>query len=348
MDGSDTLGLKGGVRGAQMFRRRVDTLLDILDNARQDKRFTRLPPSTFQGIDATGYFNLHDDEMLIDRSGLGDDGKPRRWPIETSMIMESLRSEDPREQWPEGALQIHRARSVEPRDVRGKCKVISKFILRLDALIVHPDEDDVYRYRGGSFYYGLVGRHWVDVSTKDSAWTGVIGHSPRVPFGARALEGDERCNIFVSYADNNHYRWFVEIGRRDGFSFKFATIPEKAAAIFRLREIPDGEKRRRALRNWVTSHWRSDYRDPEMEVYVRQHLRGAEEFEWDGYFCRVIPSNYDLELNTKLAEERQEMGAQGRRAKFVMPDKPRIRVPALIRHIEERPWPSPEKTSTAS
>jgi len=329
------VGIKGGARGAQMFRRRVDQLLELLDGARQDKQFTRVPPRTFQGIDCTQYFGFHDDEALVDVDGLDDKGMPQHWPFDCSQLQDAPEWAGP------GALAIWRARSVDPAAARGKARIISRFIIREDHLIV-TKEAEQYRYAGGSLYYGLLGRRWIEVGlpTERQAWIGATGEG--IPLRSKVgMATDqnvtERCNAFIGMAGLNHFQWFVEIGREDGFSFKFATIPEKAAAIFRLRDMPDGGARRRALRNWVSSHWRSDHRDPELERYVRQHLRGAEEFTWDGYFCRVTPSPNDIILNAQLAEERSVMGEQAVRRRFVAPDKPRMRVRAIHRYVGDAP-----------
>jgi hypothetical protein len=50
--------------------------------------------------------------------------------------------------------------------------------------------------------------------------------------------------------------------------------------FFRFREIPDGRKRRDALVHWVSDHWRQNRFDPDIENYVREHLRGSRGFDW--------------------------------------------------------------------
>jgi hypothetical protein len=98
--------------------------------------------------------------------------------------------------------------------------------------------------------------------------------------------------------------WTVEIGRDDGPSLLFPTTPAGARAIFKLRDVPEGRKRRAALRTWVDAHQRQRA-GSEDETYVRTHLRGGQIFNWNGLTCTLRPSKLEDIANKRLAELRK-------------------------------------------
>lgn len=75
--------------------------------------------------------------------------------------------------------------------------------------------------------------------------------------------------------------------------------------FFRFRDVPEGKKRRDALLHWVTDHWRQNRRDPEIENYVREFLRGSREFSWHGLSGTIELPKTDL--------DRQEAAIVGRK-----------------------------------
>jgi len=317
---NDTRGMQAGRLGAVVFRKHVDNLFEILDGAKRGKIWDQGQClDNFRGIDVTAYFGVHDNEALIDPSGLGDDGKPLFWPIDSAM---AAAPDD------EFILNASRYRSISPKEARGKVRAFSSFMLRCDTIAVE-NTDENRRFIRKIEYLALINRRWVNVSIGNE-WEGVIGEG--VPFNQwrpSTHDFNFTANLAIGLAAHNHFQWFVEIGRDGGLSFKFATVPDRIGEIFKLRDLPDGASRRSSLRNWVASHWRTNARDRAMEVYVRQHLRGAETFRWDGYFCKVSPSVHDLKLNETFATEREMMGWQARRLKMRPEEKPRFRVRAI-------------------
>lgn len=90
--------------------------------------------------------------------------------------------------------------------------------------------------------------------------------------------------------------WRVSLRLDDGPSVSFSTDPEGVRALARMRDIPPGKQRRTALVHWVREHWRKK-RDPSASDLssVREHLRGASEFTWNGLRGRIVPSVSDQE-----------------------------------------------------
>jgi|GEM_PF-3800595 len=94
------------------------------------------------------------------------------------------------------------------------------------------------------------------------------------------------------------YKWSVLIGEPGLPRARFSTDPVGIREIFRLRDIPEGAKRRAALRHWVREHWRKKKRDSAADrAWIRSHLRGAENFDWSGFRCRIEPSIEDIAKN---------------------------------------------------
>jgi hypothetical protein len=103
-------------------------------------------------------------------------------------------------------------------------------------------------------------------------------------------------------------RWKVEIRLAPNLpSVSFFTDPTGIKETFKFRDVPEGKARRDALLHWVSEHWRRTRDDPEVEAYVREHLRGQDYFTW-----------HDMEVKIRLPEQdiaRHEAAISSRKAK---------------------------------
>lgn len=66
-----------------------------------------------------------------------------------------------------------------------------------------------------------------------------------------------------------------------GFKMPLDTL-DQLKSLFAMRDIPEGYKRRAALRNWVSKHMRRKPGKPDEYTEIRRHLRGKTEFSWNG------------------------------------------------------------------
>lgn len=66
-----------------------------------------------------------------------------------------------------------------------------------------------------------------------------------------------------------------------GFKYPLDDL-RQVKELFSLRDIPDGYKRRAALRHWVASHSRRKPAKPDELVEVKKYLRGKQDFKWLG------------------------------------------------------------------
>lgn len=72
-----------------------------------------------------------------------------------------------------------------------------------------------------------------------------------------------------------------------GFRYPLENL-QQVKELFSLRDIPDGYKRRAALRHWVARHFRRKLSKPGEFAEVRKHLRGREEFDWFGIKGEIV------------------------------------------------------------
>jgi hypothetical protein len=235
---------------------------------------------------------LADDDFIF---GLTECTPDVIWPVDVGLAMKS----------DDGNWHFTRARSVHAKDLRGKIRFAVPRLLAIECVDMNPN---------GSFlaaveHLAWMGKKWVDADYK----TTVRNHdSVRLMPEERIDHFNGKGSMFMAAAIRHRYEWSVSIGEPNGPSFRFATDAIGIKAM--LAERDKGESgRREGLRSWVTDHWRKSRPDSETEVYVRKHLRGGEKFNWMGYECEWLPSQYDVEKNAALKDERALMGQQAKR-----------------------------------
>lgn len=111
---------------------------------------------------------------------------------------------------------------------------------------------------------------------------------------AAAEQFDRNVRLALGLQFSRRYDWTVEMSRKQGDPrVSLPTTAEEARELFAARELPEGAARRAALLHWVSAHYRSA---PDGEVVpVREHLRGAREFDFGALHCELRPSAFDRE-----------------------------------------------------
>lgn len=195
-------------------------------------------------------------------------------------------------------FQVQRTRRLNPAAWRGKLRQLYPYMIEWS--LAHIFEDNSY------FSYkmpmGFNGSTWTDCLNREGP--NGNGGSPKLIV---KVNQDELNSINMHYGIGftRRYNWQAIIGSSPKAAISIFTDPYGAQELFRLRDIPEGRKRRAAIKNWISSHWRQRRADPSESTKVRQHLRGALEFNWNGLYVKIIPSAFDLELNQTLAEQRK-------------------------------------------
>lgn len=181
-------------------------------------------------------------------------------------------------------FQLQRIRRMSSKDMRGRRprgtlpEGYEQAVAYVDAESGRTSTARVFIYRTGKGYYTF-----------------------RVRDGVPEDE-TVRIRVACGVQFNTEMSWTVALGWVGHPTILIPTDPVGAREVFALRDIPNGKKRRAALRHWVTSHYRRNRRGD--ASFVRAHLRGAQEFTWNGLYCRIAPSIPDLRQN-------QQEGARG-------------------------------------
>lgn len=88
-------------------------------------------------------------------------------------------------------------------------------------------------------------------------------------------------------------------------SLTLLTDPTGVKEFWKLRDVPDGRKRRAALLHWVENHWRQTRNDPDVEAFVRKHMRGATQLTHGKFSAEITPSKRDKLDSLKFVEQRE-------------------------------------------
>lgn len=99
----------------------------------------------------------------------------------------------------------------------------------------------------------------------------------------------------LAFQFNARFDWSVEIGWGYKSSLEIPTDPTGVIEMLKLREIPEGSKRRDAIVHIVSGHYRKRRNDPDSLSWVRGHFRGKTEIEHNGMKITVRPSARDME-----------------------------------------------------
>lgn len=99
------------------------------------------------------------------------------------------------------------------------------------------------------------------------------------------------------------YCWRVDVSYDAAPSVGVLTSCAGARELFKFRDKSPALNRRAALRHWVREHAR--LKSEGVETQVREHLRGATQFTWNGLKGSLKPSYFDFErsLNSKLKRD---------------------------------------------
>ena len=216
------------------------------------------------------------------------------WPLDVGVIAD--RDDG-------GDFHMQRGRSVTPKEVRGAVTRFSPFMVR----------DDIGQIVDGELWLAAgvlawIGGQWVDADSH-RRWDDKGGYFRKQD---KAVPDEwVSINILTALALRQRYEWAVALGLENAPSVRFATDPTGIKDLFRIRDLPAGRDRREALMIWVTDHWRQTRTDPEIELYVRKHLRGAVNFSWRGMAGEVLPAQFDLEMRDRLIVAREQMRQDG-------------------------------------
>lgn len=290
---------------SQQIYNTVDEIIGLVEmqSKRTDKACRNgVRLEEFRDVDVSYRLGDEDDYFFL----AGEDCNPDViWPINHTT---GVHRDD-------GGWRISEMKTIHPSEVRGVARIVSPRMLKRRVTVIKGDgsairDEEILVYLNGSWTRGesrsqKLQYRGLGVQTSQS-WQANSDEKRRVnALGQTA----------IGHALRQYYEWSVTIQDNCGLSVRLATDVEGIKAL--LKERDKGENgRRSALRAWITDHWRQMRSDPDQEVYVRRHLRGAQGFSWRGYKCQWRPAEFDVLQNARLADERSVMGKQARRTRW--------------------------------
>jgi len=227
------------------------------------------------------------------------------WPLDVRIITQFTGDQIPET---EKRWVLMRYRGLRPQETRGRVTVALPWPMEM--LMAEPLQASAF-----AVWYGRSGPgRWVPIHRTLTGWASgkeTFDHSHEYDedLSSRALLG-------VFLAKQRLQQWRVYLGLEGQPGLELPTTSRGAAEVFRLRDIPEGKDRRLALRHWVAEHWRAVASKPEEEVHVREHLRGVQNFVWNGLRCRITPSRTDqkrADLAKQQADEARRQRTNRRR-----------------------------------
>jgi hypothetical protein len=221
------------------------------------------------------------------------------WPLDVRMVTRA-REEDG---WPAGTWSFMRMKTLVPSEWRGRLRKFTPRMMEIHHIFSKPDGVQlpvVQPYllfpTGAVAAPCLLTGMRLDVPgdwvmAPNPGWFG--DEQKDVEFMANVTE---RCRMAAGLALRRRYLWSVLLGEGTGPRVRFITDPIGVREVFRLRDLPPGKQRRDALLHWVRQHWRKRRKAGADDLAaVREYLRGAVSYNWNGLRCQIEPSTYDAE-----------------------------------------------------
>lgn len=218
------------------------------------------------------------------------------WPVDKSMAQKLT---DPDLGWPEGTIQFLRIKSIGTKRAR-ELRAIRFGRIMVEKRICWLLPDNTAYYLEEPLLW--MNDKWISVRNTPSRGDAIPQFMKADAAGAVGHDPHHATSMLMSAAFRDRYERQAIITNKHGFSIMMAMSVPTAQAFFKLRDVPPEKQRRSALRNWVSSHIR--HISDEKQTVVRDYLRNRIEFDWAGFKCEYRPSEYDEEVNKKLAEEK--------------------------------------------
>lgn len=285
---------------------RVDWMIDHLEKARSISVPTKqgscsISPKTIVGPD---YFN--NAVVLFGTAGEFDS--------QTDLYFGDVKLSDLPPTWDVTIVRFagqveHDATTVFTRVRRLPLKAFREFSNMEAAFEVAqyaPGHENVAWAAGARVFWGLNGGRLRRIESPDNP----LSHYNHKTAPERAADSEYGLlELARSVAFTQHYQWMVRFRNRTGYSLRLPVHPLSIPLLFQLREKHSTWTRRKALKHWVSQHWRKIKEEDSWDVmtYVRDHLRGQREFEWFGLDGKIIIPPAELKLLERLKKDRIAM-----------------------------------------
>jgi hypothetical protein len=204
---------------------------------------------------------------------------------------------------------------VTPAEVRGRVKyVVPKMLHHIYGRLF---DDGSWWLEDG--YAGWVNGEWMKIPILELTTT-ESERGQLVVYDQNSKKSREETRRSAQFAFSGmltqRYEWHVALGPdRNGPRILLTTSPAGCRDLFKDRAKSPNRSRREALRHWVMRHYREQSSDHTV-TFVRQHLRGATDFNWRDLAGEVLVSAFDLEKNEAFKLEAEHWRAARNHNKF--------------------------------
>jgi hypothetical protein len=232
------------------------------------------------------------------------------WPID--FCMAAYKEDGDPEGVKEPAFFVARVASVDREQVRGRVKIVPRYIVHVSSCYFYVGDHPLY---AENTLVGLINNRWQIIEREEGRVRNAGGYrgdtSTVMRYFSPSYRDEMARTVEVTFAGRltHRYEWHVAFGDEPGARLVIPTSPRACLELFRDRDLRPGEDRRAALRHWVKEHWREKASDPDEIVYVCQHLRGNRLFTWKGFRCELLVSEFDLERNEFFRQQAAEWRA---------------------------------------
>lgn len=168
--------------------------------------------------------------------------------------------------------QFFRFRSISRKELRKRtgCFAMDPYCLEVGF--------EKYKHNTDAFF-----------TLKDGAFVPIpIPNYEYVPIQKEIDQAIRTCMACQFNLENQPHVYLRPENAAVGFTLPLDNLSQ-VKELFSLRDIPEGLKRRAALRHWVAKHMRRKPTNPHELVEVKKHLRGRERFSWFGIEGEIFP-----------------------------------------------------------
>jgi hypothetical protein len=255
--------------------------LDFIDNAewnlkgqRRLPKFHRVPLGFFSGAEVLANPKLTD--KLTNEIGYFREVKPTDLtdPLDVCWLT------PPSKQEYGYKYLLMRVRKTVPAYHRGMILMTSAHMVEVSMAFMFHDRS----FNTTRQVFAYINDRWLCVLKNDN--------TSQVFFD---LELHNAITMAHSIFFSRRYDWQVAFNQENGLAVSFPTDITGIRELFKSRNTPIDKDRRAALRHWVQAHTRKRRTNPNDFVFIREHLRGAVEFNWHGLHSKITPSRYDID-----------------------------------------------------
>jgi len=202
-----------------------------------------------------------------------------------------------------GTWQFLNFKTLDIRKWRGRLSISSPKMLEMRVLWTYPDGTMHSELKPIALFLNRA--MWASMNRLENRGGG--GDAPPAYFGGRNSHQPDSdytnlVRLIGGFALRRYYQWSVLLGEEGSPRARWITDPIGIREAFKLRDIPEGEQRRKALLNWVREHWRRKRDWTANDVtWIKKHLRGQWSYNWNGFLCQIEPP--ESELKTLFSDD---------------------------------------------